>query len=113
MFNQSQRLRLDKDFKPLFASKHSSYDDLMGVRVIKSENNPRFGIIVSNKVSKLAVERNKLKRRTRALLHRFFRASSLKFDLVVIVLPKAKNATFQEFSLSLQQHLRKLQVLSK
>lgn len=67
-------------------------------RIIFKRNNldyPRYGIVVSTKVSKLAVQRNTLKRKIRNILKDFSPVFSQGFDVVVIV---KKNCLKMEFS---------------
>lgn len=61
----------------------------------------RFGVAVSVKVDKRAVKRNKIRR----LVYGFIRQGKLHlqpgFDVLIIVLPPAKNLTLQEIRASL------------
>ena len=70
----------------------------------------RFGIMVGLKVSKLAVERNKIKRRMREIIR--FEEKNLKksFDFVVTVLPAARGLGFEELKKSLLFNFKRLGV---
>lgn len=70
----------------------------------------RLGVIVSGKVSKRAVDRNKIRRR----LKEIFRLRLDKIqpaDYVVIVLPEIKNKKFQEIEGSVGSNLKRLRAL--
>jgi ribonuclease P protein component len=57
---------------------------------------PKFAIVVSKKIAKKAVDRNKIKRRTRNALLKCFRSVSKPSALVLYAKPDAKNAEFSE-----------------
>lgn len=52
----------------------------------------RFGFVVSSKISKKAVIRNKIKRRLREIVKDFKKG----FDIIIIVKPEIINKTYQE-----------------
>lgn len=52
----------------------------------------RFGFVVSSKISKKAVIRNKIKRRLREVVKDFKKG----FDIIIIVKPEIINKTYQE-----------------
>ncbi|MDD3774024.1 MAG: ribonuclease P protein component [Patescibacteria group bacterium] len=74
--------------------------------VNKSEiNNNRFGIIISAKAVARASERNRIKRRIRALLFRFKdqQAQGQFLDLAIIVLNSPKNNDYSKLADFLEQ----------
>lgn len=58
----------------------------------------RVGIVVSKKVDNKAVIRNKLRRRINAILKEELVGREKSYDLIVSVLPKMNEVTFQELS---------------
>lgn len=60
-----------------------------GVLVRRRENigNPRFGVIISNKVSKLATHRNRIRRSFRDVLRRNWKKVDDRLDMIFLVKP--------------------------
>ncbi len=56
----------------------------------------RIGLIVSRKVARKAVHRNKVKRRLREILRTWIPYLRPGWDLVVVARPPAREATFHE-----------------
>jgi len=90
MLARQLRLVKEKDFKKIFKQGKPFYNKIFRVKVLANElKNNRYGIVISTKVSKKAVERNKLKRQFRAVLNEFDKKLIQGFDLAVIVSPVA------------------------
>ena len=69
MLPKQYRLTKNKDFARVAQQGKIIFSYALGLKYIKNNlNYSRFGIIVSLKVSKKAVIRNKIKRRIRAIL---------------------------------------------
>lgn len=77
-----------------------------GVLIAKTlpTNPPRFGIIVSTKVSKLAVARNRLKRQIRQCVRELLPNVSGGFDFVILV----KRSAVGESQKNLKEALEKV-----
>lgn len=91
------RLAKKKDFDRVFSQGRSSYGNFLGFKTLPNEDEvSRLGIIVSKKVSKLAVERNRIRRRIRSIMNELAADFTGYWDLVVIVLPGAKDKPFFE-----------------
>lgn len=83
-----KRLRLAKDFRAVSRSKLSVKEGKLLLKAKASQKNPsRFGIVVSKRVAKKAVDRNRMRR----LLEEAIRAKqdSLRgpCDIVLVALP--------------------------
>jgi len=97
MLKKTNRISYDKEFDRVFKSGQSFYGQVLGVRAAINERaETRAGILVSTKVSKKAVIRNRLKRQIREIF--FAELPKLKsgYDLVIIVLPRILDKNFQE-----------------
>ncbi len=72
--------------------------DSFGVLVRHRENigNPRFGIIISNKVSKLSVHRNRARRAFRDVLRRNWKKVNDGIDLVFLIKPAVERVPVSE-----------------
>ena len=112
MFKKQFRLTRDKEFEKVFKKGKTSYNQFLGIKTIANNlDNNRFGIIVSTKVSKKAVERNKIKRRLREILKKYQENLNFGYDVVLITLPRSKEASFQELNEAVFFSLNKLKLL--
>ena len=113
MLAKQSRLVKEKDFKNIFKFGKSSYVNakIFRIKILANalEAN-RYGIIISTKVSKKAVERNKLKRQIRAVLKELDKKLSSGFDLAVIVSPAAKNQEYKVIKSELEKILFSLKL---
>ncbi|MEK7203316.1 MAG: ribonuclease P protein component [Patescibacteria group bacterium] len=105
-------LTKDKDFDQVFKRGRSCYCQTIGLKIIANKiGQNRLGIIISRKVSKKAVDRNKLKRRIKEIIRLLIDKLLVGYDILVITLPGAKEKTYQEISKILEQGLNKLKML--
>ncbi|MDD4333323.1 MAG: ribonuclease P protein component [Patescibacteria group bacterium] len=112
MFKKDNRLTKDKEFDNVFKTGRSSYDKNIGIKaVINNLGGSRIGILISTKVSKKAVERNKIRRRIREILKLRLNKIKKNCDLVLIVLPAAKEKTYQELEESIDFNLKRLRLV--
>ncbi len=89
------RLVKEKDFKKIFKLGKSSYAKIFSVKFLANDlKNNRYGIVISSKVSKKAVERNRLKRQIREIIHEFDKNLASGFDIVIVVFPAALNKEY-------------------
>lgn len=112
MLPKKFRLTKTKEIENLFKKGKSSFDKILGVKTLATENKiSRFVIVVSTKVSKKAVMRNKIKRR----LHEIIRLNLLKikpgFDFFILALPAAKDCDYHTLEKSLQNHWQRMGIL--
>lgn len=85
------RLTKDKDYKFIFKNGKKSSNNYFRVCFLKNNiGHSRFGIIVSNKVSKKATVRNLLKRKIRAILSNNLSNFSQNYDIIINLSPSVK-----------------------
>lgn len=90
MFSSENRLRNDKDIKTLFARGKSVFDLSLGIKFRKNNlQTSRFAIVVGVKVSKKAVDRNRLKRRIRGIVEKHLVSIAPGFDVMFLVKKEA------------------------
>lgn len=65
----------------------------------------RIGFMVSKKVSKKAVVRNKLRRQLSAIFYKYRAAIKTPADIVVLVYPEAGGKTFAELETAVKECL--------
>jgi ribonuclease P protein component len=97
MLNKNNRLRKTKEIEAVLKSKKSFYSDFFGVKAIKNnlEIN-RIVIIISAKVSKKAVDRNKIKRRIKAIFIEENKKMTQGYDCIIILNKDISKKTFLE-----------------
>ncbi|MBI4778955.1 ribonuclease P protein component [Candidatus Falkowbacteria bacterium] len=96
MLAKQSRLAKDKDFKKVFKGGKLFYSRIFVLKILANGlKNNRYGFVISSKVSKKSVERNKLKRQFKEVVKEFDKNLVLGLDLVVIVSPTAKNCAYK------------------
>jgi len=109
MLNSGNRLKKNKEFDLVFKEGRAVYGGFIGIKARKNglEIN-RFGILLSTKVSKLAVTRNKYKRKIKAIISQENLKMNQGFDCAVIVLPGIIGKKYQDIASELQTIFGKL-----
>ena len=112
MLPKKFRLTKTEEIAKIFKNGRSSFDKILAVKMLAAENKAgRFVVVVSAKVSKKAVVRNKIKRR----LHEIIRLNLPKIksglDFFILALPAAKEADYHDLEKSLQNHWQRLAIL--
>lgn len=99
MLNKNNRLRKTKEIETVFKSKKSFYSDFFGVKAIRNnlEVN-RVVIIISAKISKKAVDRNKIKRRIKAVFIKENSKMEQGFDCIIILNKDISKKTFSQIN---------------
>jgi ribonuclease P protein component len=108
MLTRTNRLRKEKDFEKLFKKGKSFKNGFLILKIV--ENNlkeSRFGFIVSQKVSKKAILRNKVKRRLRDIIRQNIANVKKGTDVALIALSGLEKKNFLETKESLNILLKK------
>ena len=112
--NKQNQLTKDKEFDNVFKKGRSSYDFMMGVKSVLTDlPDSRFGILVSTKISKKAVDRNRIKRRIREVIGLKLDKIKPGYDIVIITLPPILKKEYQEIEKSLDCHFSRLRLFQK
>ena len=109
MLPKGNRIRKTREFERVFASKQSIPGRLL--RLVYTSNNlpiTRYGIIISTKVSKKAVVRNKLRRRLQAIISRCIEQLLPPKDIVIICSQLAGKAEYRDIEIDLKRVLEKV-----
>ena len=102
MLPKKYRLNKRKDFENVFKNGKFFYNQYVTVKYLKNELDlPRLAFVVSNKISKKAVERNKIKRRLRAIFYTSLKEVRPGLDYIIIVKAAIKEVSFMEMKESL------------
>lgn len=111
MLPKENRLTHKKDFDKIFKEGKGFFAGSIG---IKSAPNDfvysRFGIIVSNKVSKKAVVRNKLRRQIREIIRLNLKNIKNGMDVAIICNPGLEKKEYKEIENELLQILKRVKL---
>jgi len=117
MLKKINRLSRKKDFETVNKQGKVIYSPILMIKFCANDLAiSRFGIIVSNKVSKKATLRNLIKRQLREILRLSLAEIKKGIDLVIIVSPKIINQqgkviNYAEIEKSLKAALQKAKLL--
>lgn len=112
MLPKQYRLRQREDFAKIYAQGDRFRGSYLMIRVFKNQDNSstKIGIVVSKKVSKLAVIRNRFKRQLRAIFRQLLSQLSNGLQIVVTVTTQGQ-PSYQQICDDLQILLVKAKVL--
>ncbi|MDD5144600.1 MAG: ribonuclease P protein component [Candidatus Pacebacteria bacterium] len=98
MLSKENRLQKKKDFENVFKQGKSYKEKFLILKTAKNDLNvPRFGFVVSQKVSKKATIRNKIRRRLKVILSGELKNEAIGGkDFLFIALPGLANKDFEE-----------------
>lgn len=115
MLERKNRLLSEKDFSRLFAKGKSFGGCGIGLKVgMNQKGQPRIGFVVSTKVAKHAVDRNRIKRRLREILRPLVgRIEPKNVDLSFMARSEAVKMEFAELRVSVLALLEKSGLVSK
>jgi ribonuclease P protein component len=107
------RLRRREDFAKVYAKGDRYRGTYLNLRIFIDSNDPltRIGIVVSKKVSKLAVTRNRFKRQLRAIFRQLLSQLKNGLQIVVTVTTVQSKSSYQELWDDLKNLLAKAKVL--
>ena len=112
MLNKNNRLTCRHDFERVFKTGQGMFCEIMGIKTAPNQLNvSRFGIVVSAKISKKAVERNKIRRRIREVIKKHLPDIKSGYDIVIIARQKILNKKFQEIEKNIISGFKKLNLL--
>ncbi|MEK7103922.1 MAG: ribonuclease P protein component [Patescibacteria group bacterium] len=111
MLFSKNRLRKKKDFERVMrdrASKSAAVSFLSARFICNDLPYSRIGFVVSKKVSKKAVTRNKIKRRLREISRNIIKELEKGFDIVVFTKPEIAESDFKQIKNALEILLKKI-----
>jgi len=112
MLPKLNRLKKKKDFEKVFKLGKGAKLNFIALKLNKNGlKNSRFGFVVSLKVSKKAVVRNKIKRRLRESVKKKIDNIKKGFDIVLVAFPDSKNKDFQEINKTVEKLFKKTGIL--
>lgn len=108
MLPKEHRLTKEKDFENVFKNGVSFFTKILGIRYAKNNLNiTRCGIIVSQKISKKATARNKIKRRLREILRFYINDIISGYDLIVLTRAEIADKEYEKIFKDLEYILKR------
>lgn len=115
MLKKEFRLRKQKDFDWVFSKEGSFFSQgFLALKIVPNNLTfSRFGFIVSNKISKKAVKRNRIKRLMRESVRLMRDQINPGFDIVIIARADISEKKFEEVDSAVDSLLKKSGLLIK
>lgn len=108
MLIRTRRVVKEKDFHAVLGRGRFVTTPFFLLKYIRNDSeNDRYGFVVSKKVSKKATERNKIKRRLRAIIQKTTQEARQGRDMVFVVKKAAGAASFGEIEDATRGALKK------
>ena len=108
MLPKQHRLTKRKDFEKIWKKGKSFFLKELGFKILKNNlDHSKFGFIVSTKIAKKAVIRNKIKRRLREIIHKRLSQIKSSFDCIIVTRPGIEKLNYQEMEEKMEGILRK------
>lgn len=113
MLPSKNRLKKESDFASTLRSRSRAQEDFLSLKLRPNETpDTRFGVIVSKKVSKKAVERNRIHRAISESIRNHISQVGRGLDVVLLVGPDAKDRKGEEIREATERLLKKASVIS-
>ncbi len=114
MLAKVHRLKRKKDFARVFKKGKGFRGQGLFLKALSGgANQSRFGIIVSQKISKKATERNKIRRRIRAAIFKKLPGLEDNFDAVIIALPGVEEKDFRTIEKTITELFKKARIIKE
>lgn len=114
MIKKENRLNKKKDIENVLNNGKSFYNDSMGIKILKNSlSKNRFCIIISAKVSKKSVDRQKIRRRIKYIILTNKPLFKEGFDCLIIVKKDLSLIGFSDLKNILEFNFKKINFLNK
>ncbi len=112
MLKKPYKITKNKDFKTIFKQSGFFKNQFFLLRYKKNNLlNSRFGFVVSKKVSKRAVDRNKIKRRAREVIRLHINEIKPGYDIIFFMGNNSLDASYSELELNIKNSLKEINLL--
>ncbi len=112
MLKKENRISHEKDFDQVFKLGSSFYCKTIGIKVLNNDLGlSRLGVIVSTKVSKKAVVRNRIKRVLRDFFQKELQNIIESRDVIIITLPGIESLEKEEINAKLKEIFIKMKLI--
>ena len=114
MLPKINRIKKKKDFEVIFRNSKSLKSNLFIFKIAKNNLGlNRFGFVISQKVSKKATLRNKIKRRLTEAVKNELKKIKIGTDLVIIALPGIEKKELSEIGKAINSALVEAKLIIK
>lgn len=114
MLAKANSLKKKKNFERVFKKGKAVKEDFLLLKFVDNGlAKDRFAIIVSQKISKKATVRNKLKRRIRAIISQKLPKIKKGFDLIFVARPGLESQDFWEIEKTIDKILTKAKIINQ
>lgn len=111
MLSEKNRLKKKKDFENVFKKGKGFREGFLTLKIGKNNlDRTRFGFIVSQRISKKATLRNKIKRRLREIVRAKMKTIKKGIDVVLITVPGIEKKSFQEIEKTVERLFKKAKI---
>ena len=112
MLAKKYKIAKKKDFERIFKQGKYYHQDFIGFKINKNNLEfSRFGFIVSLKISKKAVVRNKIRRQLNEIIRLKLKEIKSGFDIVILTQPEIIGKSYQDIEKNLVDLLKRAKVL--
>ncbi len=112
MFSGKNCLKRKKDFSYVFKKGKGLKEGLLYLKFVPNDlQETRFGIVISQKVSKKAVLRNKIKRRIKSAIKHRLPGIKKGIDAVLVASPGMESKNFQEIENMTDKILKRARII--
>lgn len=112
MLAKDFRLRHEKDIAKTLKSKAGAFDTACGVKVVKNNlTASRFAVVVGTKVSKKAVDRNRIRRQYREIVRSMMKEIKPGFDVILLTARPALELDYHQKEAKLRSTLHRAKLL--
>ncbi|PIV45352.1 MAG: ribonuclease P protein component [Candidatus Nealsonbacteria bacterium CG02_land_8_20_14_3_00_37_10] len=111
MLSKNHRIRKKKDIEKIFKEGKNFRENSLVLKTVKNDLNAyRFGFIVSQKISKKANIRNKIKRRLREIVRLRMKSPEANTDNLFIALPGLEKKEFKQLEETIEKLFKKAKI---
>ena len=112
MLPRENRLKKQKDFERVYQQGKGFKQDFLFLKAVSNGLEiTRFGLVVSRKISKKAVIRNRVKRRLREIIRLRLEKVKKGVDVVLVTLPGIEEKEYQEIEQMVDKLLEKAKLV--
>ena len=112
MLAKDFRLRHEKDIARTLKSKAGAFDTACGVKAVKNNlTASRFAVVVGTKVSKKAVDRNRIRRQYREIVRSMMKEIKPGFDVILLTAKPALELDYHQKETKLRSALHRAKLL--
>ncbi len=112
MLPAKHRLQKDTDISKVLAHKRGVFDAACGVKYATNGlEHSRFAVIAGTKVSKNAVDRNKMKRQYREIVHKILPKLKPGFDVMLLIGKPALDLPYEQKKQRLERVLARAGII--